>query len=403
MRKQVLGASILTAALASTSLAGPVAALAAPIAPGSALTIANGVVESISNNGPTETLNISAPRGRYGVTIAATTTVALRGGEATTFGAIIPGDHLRVSGVVNTAPAVGTPGTLSAAAITDLSLAEKTALEGAVISIPSPTQLILRVGRRTRGRFVPVNQILTVDVTASTPISFSAGVSGTATLASITPGKVLRVAGTYDSDAHTVVSTESITILVAPVRLSYPELRERHQLNVRLLTEPLTTTLPQTVTVRIDDGPVARLVISSTTAIVRRYDGKADVSQLERGDVLTLAGSFEQRPVLVFDATSIEDNSQQDAFTGALVKLDALTYDATTTTAAGRATILINGSHAPYHRGQIVAVVFSTATTVTKRGDQPGALSDLTGLSYLAVSGRYDRYTHVLYVSRAQE
>lgn len=401
MRKRVLGASILVAALAGTSISGSTAAFAAKVAPGSTITIGAALVQSISNNGPTETLTVAAPRGQYSVTIAATTTVALRGGDATTYAAIIPGDRLRITGVVNTTPVPGAAGTLSASAITDLSLAEKAAIEGMVISIPSATQIVLRVGRRDEGRFVPVNQILTVDVSASTPISFSAGVSGTASLASITPGKVLRVSGTYDSDAHTVVATTGITILVAPY--AHPELRERHELNVRLLTEPLTTTLPQTLTVRIDDGPAVRLVVSATTSIVRRYNGKADVSQLERGDALALDGSFEQRPALVFDATSIKDNSEQDAFTSALVKVDAYTYDPTTMTATGRATVLSNRAHDPYHRGEVVRVRFSATTTVTMRGGQPGSLAGLTGVSYLAVAGRYDRYAHVLYVSRVHE
>lgn len=392
MKKSLLAAAALCALL-STGFAATVSA-AAP-APDSPVAFM-GAISGIANPGPAETLTIIRRSNgvHWNVTLAATTTVEMRGGVASSYSALNVGDSVGVSGTVTA------PRALNAADVRDDSLVEHAnGIAGAVRFVDlAHNQIAMAVGRRHGDDFIRDGQFIYVDLAPTTPISLTSGVTGT--ISSLSAGNIVRVAGVYDNAARAIVTPDYVQVLA-----NLPDQgcdrdnhcpRFRHTVYGRLLTAP-SPTAPATLSVRLASGPVISVTVSTTTTVVRRYDGASSLSELALGDWLQINGSFEAGGPLIFDAATIKNVSQQDAYTGAAMRLLSFAP----ATMMGEGIVVRRGARSPYYYHEVLPFFIPSTVVVTRQDGSAGAVADLGTLRYgqvVYVSGRYDRESHALVV-----
>jgi hypothetical protein len=390
MRKNFLAAGALCALVCSGFAAiAPAGAASSPIGSSRAV---SGRIANIINPGSSETLSI----GPWSVTLSSTTTVELRGGAPSDATALHIGDVVTAGGIVTVDHA------LAATDVRDLSLIDRAnGIEGVIRNVfplsGALTEMDIQTGKPSDDGFVARGIRLSVDVSASTPITLPDGTPGN--ISSLTLGRLVRVAGIYDSAARALVAPTYVRLLANPRDCDRENgLFCRHFITGRLVFEP-STTPPTFVNVRLGNGVVISVTVSTSTTILRRYDGPSNLGELALGDSLQLTGSFEQLNAHTFDASKIEDVSQQVAYTGAMVRLSSLLAG----NMFGQGVVIHrdSGDLSPYRYGEVINLLFTGTTVVVRADNSAGTLADLGTLHWwqaVEVSGRYDRLSHTLIV-----
>ena len=390
MRKNLLAAGALCTVICSGLAAtAPAGAASFPLGTSRAV---SGRIAIIANAGPTETLTV----GRWAVTLATTTTVELRGGAPAAAAALNIGDVVTAGGIVTG------DHTLAATDVRDFSLIDRAnGIEGVIRNVfPLPgglTEMDIQTGKPSDDGFIARGIRLSVDVSASTPITLPDGTPGN--ISSLTLGRLVRVSGIYVSAARALVAPTYVRLLANPRDCDRENgLFCRHFITGRLVFEP-STTPPTFVTVRLGNGVVISVTVSTSTTVLRRYDGPSNLGELALGDSLQLTGSFEQLNAHTFHAGQIEDVSQQIAYTGAVVRLSSLMAG----NMFGQGVVIHrdSGDLSPYRYGEVINLLFTGTTVVVRADNSAGTLADLGTLHWLqavSVSGRYDRLSHTLIV-----
>ena len=160
-------------------------------------------------------------------------------------------------------------------------------------------------------------------------------------------------------------------------------------------TEPVTTTVPATLTVQAGSTTVT-VTVPATTKFVRRYNGRSSLDELTAGDRITAWGSFENGSPTTFDAQRIKDWSIQRAYTRVVGSVATVQNGVVTLRVARGRSV-----HNPYWHGEDVRVTLSSSTivmsgpvTVTVDAVQPGVR--------VLVMGLYDRASRSLRADRVR-
>lgn len=165
-------------------------------------------------------------------------------------------------------------------------------------------------------------------------------------------------------------------------------------------------------TMVVEHGPKSpefTVAISSTTTLVRRFNGKSDPSELSAGDhvqitaaapvvaattpattTTTVAGAA---PIIV--ATAIKDNSIQVAFTQINGRVLSVGRDLTQMVVRVTAN---EGANAAIRRGAIATVDTTATTVVTLTGGKPGTMADVRPGMVLTFWGLSNREGHIVFV-----
>jgi len=116
--------------------------------------------------------------------------------------------------------------------------------------------------------------------------------------------------------------------------------------------------------------------VSSTTKIVRRFNGQSDLDELSPGDQVTVSGAVSTTTI---SAVAIKDVSIQEAWTRLMGTLQAVSGATAPTTAT--VTVLKDRRNAPFTVGQSIPLAIGTATRVLS--PTVGSMSVMTGTAAL--------------------
>lgn len=161
-------------------------------------------------------------------------------------------------------------------------------------------------------------------------------------------------------------------------------------------TAPATTTAPTTMTVTTVGGINVTVAVSTTTKIVRRYNGASALAEISAGDEVYAWGSFDPTSTATFDAVRIKDWSIQRAYTRVNGVVTGLSSGGVTLDVGkGRAKL------SPYRHGETIYVDFS-ATTVVVSGSVTVTVSDVVTGTHIMALGLFDRVSKHLKADRVR-
>lgn len=133
------------------------------------------------------------------------------------------------------------------------------------------------------------------------------------------------------------------------------------------------TTAPTSLQVVTSQGITMTVNVSTTTQIVRRYNGKSALDELSPGDKIGVSGSMSGTTAIT--ATALKDFTIQRAFTRNVGRITAISSDMTKLTVRvlrdSRAE-----AHNPFDEGSTIYVAVTPTMTVTLADGSQGTVQD---------------------------
>ncbi len=173
---------------------------------------------------------------------------------------------------------------------------------------------------------------------------------------------IILVAGLLVLVAPSVSSTQAAVLAgkVRPIGGNHAVVTGRHGVVAsNTITGTLTSMTNSSLTVSANSTSYT-INISSTTKIVRHYNGASDMDELSVGDQLVVVGP--QTATNTIGATRVKDLSIQEAWThmsGTIQSVSGTTVPATVTV-----TVVRDHLNAPFSNGQSLSLAISSSTTV---------------------------------------
>ena len=164
--------------------------------------------------------------------------------------------------------------------------------------------------------------------------------------------------------------------------------RHAPQLSGTLLGLPASLTAPTTMTVQ-SKGTTYTVDITTSTTLVRRFNGASALDELAVNDQLTVFGQLDSSSNTI-TATRIKDLSIQAAYT-------RMAGQVTAVSAAGAApsltvTVLKDSSHSPFSPGPSYTLPIGPSTRVTAHGSTvSGSLNGIVAGEQVTALGVFDR------------
>lgn len=152
------------------------------------------------------------------------------------------------------------------------------------------------------------------------------------------------------------------------------------------------TTAPTSLQVVTAQGITMTVNVSTTTQIVRRYNGQSALDELSPGDKIGVSGSMSGTTAIT--ATTLKDATIQRAFTRNVGRITAISSDMTKLTVRVLRDSRAQG-HNPFDEGSTIYVAVTPTMTVTLADGSQGTVQDSlsTGL-IITTLGVYDRNSH---------
>lgn len=154
-----------------------------------------------------------------------------------------------------------------------------------------------------------------------------------------------------------------------------------------LVTEPVTTTAPVTLTVQTRSSGVVQVAVSSATSIVRRYGATSSLDELGANDVLQIRG--QKTGPNTFTASLVRDLTLQAAYT----RLTGLVTTVSPTSVS--VVVQKDANHSPFVVGANMTLPVGASTEVMSGTTvQTGTTTLITAGSEVVALGVFDRISH---------
>lgn len=153
------------------------------------------------------------------------------------------------------------------------------------------------------------------------------------------------------------------------------------------------TTTPTTLQVLTPYRGMVTVNVSSSTTIVRRYDGASALDEMSPGDHIAVSGAMSGT---TFNATGIKDLTIQKAFTRGFGVITSINSGTTQLTVRVLADTHSRGN-TPFVKGQIIYLTVTPSMSVTLSDGSTGTVADNLDVGVDIVSlGTYNRHSHTM-------
>lgn len=159
-----------------------------------------------------------------------------------------------------------------------------------------------------------------------------------------------------------------------------------------ILQPGFATTAPTSLQVVTAQGITMTVNVSTTTQIVRRYNGQSALDELSAGDKIGVSGSMSGTTTIT--ATTLKDVTIQRAFTRNVGRITAISSDMTRLTVRVLRDSRAQG-HNPFDEGSTIYVAVTPTMTVTLADGSQGTVQDsLSPGLVITTLGVFNRNSH---------
>src|SRR5581483_10954025 len=137
------------------------------------------------------------------------------------------------------------------------------------------------------------------------------------------------------------------------------------------------------------------VLVTSSTKLVRRYNGQSALDEFSPGDNLSVAGVMSG--TMAMTATLVKDNTIQKAFTRNVGSITAISPSSTSGLTQISVQVLHDSrvkSQNPFHVGATLTFTVSSAMTVTLADGSAGTVANLTSGMTIVSLGVFNRHGH---------
>ena len=154
-------------------------------------------------------------------------------------------------------------------------------------------------------------------------------------------------------------------------------------------------TAPTTLMVQSPKHGLVSVLVSSSTKLVRRYNGQSALDEFSPGDNLSVVGVMSGTTAMT--ATLVKDNTIQKAFTRNVGSITALSPSASSGMTQISVQVLRDSrvkSQNPFRIGSTITFTVASAMTVTLANGSAGTVASLsTGMTIVSL-GVFNRHAH---------
>lgn len=153
-------------------------------------------------------------------------------------------------------------------------------------------------------------------------------------------------------------------------------------------------TAPATLMVQSPKHGLVSVLVTSSTKLVRRYNGQSALDEFSPGDNLSVVGVMSGTTAMT--ATLVKDNTIQKAFTRNVGSITAISPSSTSGLTQISVQVLHDSrvkSQNPFHVGATLTFTVSSAMTVTLADGSAGTVANLTSGMTIVSLGVFNRHS----------
>jgi Domain of unknown function (DUF5666) len=266
------------------------------------------------------------------------------------------------------------------------------AITGTLVATPGstpPTALLLQVGSQTLKVNITVNTVVVGRNDAALPLNALQDADSVRVIGRPEAGGQIAASRVRDLTRSAVTAPKPTTLqgvlAATPSSITAPT-----TLCVRNASVTNAAMQPQISTVSPCPTGQLPVAVTTSTQIVRRYNGKSGLDELSAGDRLELTGTFVNT---VFTASVVKDVSIQDAYSTLVGTISYISPMTTPPYFTVRAQRDAHG-RAPFQDGQVLTVDVQPGTQLLVHGTTTNQITALNPGEVVTVLGTFDRHSN---------